>query len=89
MRPPRLSGVCASYSRGSISAATSSDAMSTKPCWTGTTSASRISGTPRMQAYQGEQDADPPNATDCDTASDQGTFLHAAEFEVFGQDGSG
>ena len=35
-------------------------------------------------AYQGELDNDPLNATDCDTASDQGTFLHAAEFEVFG-----
>ena len=34
--------------------------------------------------YQGEQDADPTNATDCDTGSDQGTFLHAAELEVFG-----
>jgi extracellular elastinolytic metalloproteinase len=39
--------------------------------------------------YQGEQDADPINATDCDTASDQGTFLHAAEFEAFGQDITG
>jgi extracellular elastinolytic metalloproteinase len=39
--------------------------------------------------YQGEQDADPTNATDCDTASDQRTFLHAAEFEVFGQDITG
>jgi hypothetical protein len=39
--------------------------------------------------YQGEQDADPLNATDCDTASDQGTFLHAAEFEVFSQDVAG
>jgi hypothetical protein len=39
--------------------------------------------------YQGEQDADPLNATDCGTASDQGTFLHAAEFEVFGQDITG
>jgi hypothetical protein len=39
--------------------------------------------------YQGEQDADPLNATDCATASDQGTFLHAAEFEVFGQDITG
>ena len=35
--------------------------------------------------YQGRQDADPLNATDCDSASDQGTVLHAAEFEVFGQ----
>jgi hypothetical protein len=40
-------------------------------------------------AYQGEQDADPLNATDCDTASDQGSVLHAAELEVFGQDISG
>jgi hypothetical protein len=39
--------------------------------------------------YQGEQDNDPTNATDCDTASDQGTFLHAAEFEVFGQNITG
>jgi extracellular elastinolytic metalloproteinase len=39
--------------------------------------------------FQGEQDSDPLNATDCDTASDKGTFLHAAEFEVFGQDISG
>jgi extracellular elastinolytic metalloproteinase len=36
-------------------------------------------------AYQGEQDADPTNATDCVTGSDQGTVLHAAEFEVFSQ----
>jgi hypothetical protein len=33
--------------------------------------------------YQGEQDGDPTNATDCDTASDSGTNLHAAEFEVY------
>jgi hypothetical protein len=33
--------------------------------------------------YQGELDNDPLNGTDCDTASDQGTILHAAEFEVF------
>ncbi len=38
-------------------------------------------GRPRLP---GEQDTDPLNATDCDTASDQGTFLHAAELEVFG-----
>jgi extracellular elastinolytic metalloproteinase len=36
--------------------------------------------------YQGERDADPLNATDCDAASDQGTVLHAAELQVFGQD---
>ena len=35
-------------------------------------------------SYQGELDNDPLNATDCETASDQGTVLHAAEFEVFG-----
>jgi extracellular elastinolytic metalloproteinase len=35
-------------------------------------------------AFQGEQDNDPLNATDCDTASDQGTVVHAAEFEAFG-----
>jgi hypothetical protein len=40
-------------------------------------------------AYAGEQDADPLNATDCATASDQGTVLHAAEFEVFGTDVAG
>jgi hypothetical protein len=39
--------------------------------------------------YQGEQDADPLNDTDCDTASDKGSTLHAAELEVFGQDISG
>jgi hypothetical protein len=39
--------------------------------------------------YQGEQDNDPLNATDCDTASRKGTSLHAAEFEVFGQDITG
>ena len=39
--------------------------------------------------YQGEQDNDPTNDTDCDTASDQGTVLHAAEFEVFGQNITG
>jgi hypothetical protein len=39
--------------------------------------------------YQGEQDADPLNATDCDTASKKGTILHAAEFQVFGQDITG
>ena len=39
--------------------------------------------------YQGEQDADPLNPTDCDTGSDQGTFLHAAELEVFAQNVTG
>jgi extracellular elastinolytic metalloproteinase len=33
--------------------------------------------------FQGEQDNDPLNDTDCDTASDKGTLLHAAEFEAF------
>ena len=39
--------------------------------------------------YAGGQDADPLNATDCATASDQGTVLHAAELQVFGQDIAG
>jgi extracellular elastinolytic metalloproteinase len=43
--------------------------------------ASQCTGGP---AFQGELDNDPLNATDCDTASDQATTLHAAEFEVFG-----
>ena len=34
--------------------------------------------------YAGEQDADPVNATDCKTASDRGTIVHAAELQVFG-----
>jgi extracellular elastinolytic metalloproteinase len=42
---------------------------------------SQCSGGP---AFQGELDNDPLNSTDCDTASDQGTAVHAAEFEVFG-----
>ena len=33
--------------------------------------------------------ADPLNPTDCDTGSDQGTFLHAAELEVFSQNVTG
>lgn len=33
--------------------------------------------------YAGEQDADPANATDCATASDRGTIVHAAELQVF------
>jgi hypothetical protein len=39
--------------------------------------------------FQGEQDNDPTNATDSDTASDSGAILHAAELEVFGQNISG
>ena len=34
--------------------------------------------------YAGEQDADPVNDTDCATASDRGTIVHAAELQVFG-----
>ena len=34
--------------------------------------------------YAGEQDADPTNDTDCKTASDRGTIVHAAELQVFG-----
>lgn len=33
--------------------------------------------------YAGEQDNDPNNATDCATASDRGTIVHAAELQVF------
>jgi extracellular elastinolytic metalloproteinase len=33
--------------------------------------------------YAGEQDADPTNATDCKTASDRGTIVHAAELQVY------
>ena len=33
--------------------------------------------------YAGEQDNDPANATDCKTASDRGTIVHAAELQVF------
>ena len=33
--------------------------------------------------YAGEQDTDPANATDCKTASDRGTIVHAAELQVF------
>ncbi|MBZ5736658.1 M36 family metallopeptidase [Nocardioides mangrovi] len=33
--------------------------------------------------YAGEQDNDPTNATDCATASDRGTIVHAAELQVF------
>jgi extracellular elastinolytic metalloproteinase len=40
-------------------------------------------------AFQGEQDSDPLNATDCDTASDSGTSVHAAEFQAFGQNLAG
>ncbi|GAB6986125.1 M36 family metallopeptidase [Nocardioides pyridinolyticus] len=33
--------------------------------------------------YAGEQDNDPSNATDCATASDRGTIVHAAELQVY------
>jgi hypothetical protein len=33
--------------------------------------------------YAGEQDSDPANATDCKTASDRGTIVHAAELQVY------
>jgi hypothetical protein len=33
--------------------------------------------------YAGEQDADPANDTDCATASDRGTIVHAAELQVY------
>ena len=33
--------------------------------------------------YAGEQDNDPVNDTDCATASDRGTVVHAAELQVF------
>ena len=34
--------------------------------------------------YAGELDSDPLNDTDCKTASDRGTIVHAAEFQAFG-----
>jgi hypothetical protein len=34
-------------------------------------------------AFQGEQDADPRSATDCDTASTAGDDVRAAELQVF------
>ena len=35
------------------------------------------------EGYAGEQDTDPTNATDCKTASDRGTIVHAAELQVY------
>jgi extracellular elastinolytic metalloproteinase len=35
------------------------------------------------RGYAGEQDADPLNDTDCKTASDRGTIVHAAELQVY------
>ncbi len=45
----------------------------------------QCTGTPE---YQGEQDNDPLNATDCDTASDRGQSVRAAELEAFPFDSS-
>ncbi len=45
----------------------------------------QCTGTP---GYQGEQDADPLNATDCDLDSDRGTEVRAAELQVFSFDAS-
>ena len=45
----------------------------------------QCTGTP---AYAGELDSDPLNATDCATASDRGTIVHAAELQVFAQPAS-
>ena len=36
-----------------------------------------------QSGYAGEQDNDPANDTDCKTASDRGTIVHAAELQVF------
>ena len=38
---------------------------------------------PAYAGYAGEQDADPTNDTDCATASDRGTIVHAAELQVY------
>ena len=35
------------------------------------------------EGYAGEIDADPLNDTDCATASDRGTIVHAAELQVY------
>jgi uncharacterized repeat protein (TIGR01451 family) len=43
----------------------------------------QCTGTP---AYQGEQDNDPTNSTDCDAASSSGTEVRAAEFEAYSYD---
>ncbi|MBB6629270.1 M36 family metallopeptidase [Nocardioides sp. KIGAM211] len=40
----------------------------------------QCTGTP---AYAGEQDNDPTNDTDCRTASDRGSIVHAAELQVY------
>jgi extracellular elastinolytic metalloproteinase len=36
-------------------------------------------------AYAGEQDEDPTAVSDCQTGSDRGTIVHAAELQVFGK----
>ena len=38
-----------------------------------------------FKGYAGEQDNDPVNNTDCKSASDRGSIVHAAELEVFGR----
>ena len=35
--------------------------------------------------FQGDQDKDPANITDCDLGSIQGTIVRAAELQVFGK----
>ena len=54
-------------------------------------SASRPSTTSARapRTTRASRNADPLNPTDCDTGSDQGTFLHAAELEVFSQNVTG
>ena len=42
----------------------------------------QCTGTPE---YQGEQDADPANNTDCDENSEQGEIVRAAELELTAQ----
>jgi len=36
-----------------------------------------------FKGFAGEQDDDPANSTDCKTASDRGTIVHAAELQVY------
>ena len=38
---------------------------------------------PGYAGYAGEQDNDPTNDTDCKTASDRGSIVHAAELQVY------
>ena len=39
----------------------------------------------RLRRVRREQDNDPINDTDCKSASDRGTIVHAAELQVFGK----